>query len=402
MSSGYFDNNANYPMSEEAIFDYVRGCAIGNVGCRTKLAEKGMLLINNFKSFIENEFSTDQIKYKAIITSGGSESNSTAVFHHLYRSKILNGIRPHFISSTVEHPSITEYLMKLQQDQVADVTWITPKHNGEVIIDKILAAVKPTTTCVFLQSVNSETGCVQNIAKLQKDLFNLNIPLHVDHVQGYRKMKYPNGVGDTIAISLHKIGAPLGIGILLYRGELHPMIAGKQNDGMRGGTYNIAVITAASGVLQKFQMREIKLFKLFFLKELNKYYDIIPYTSYNKEYHLRESINRPIIVLFSDERCLPHTIFMSILYDGEVLCGGVVKEIMFREGYTIATGTACNSNIKNIDYSMPGSMTSSNIADELKRGFVRISFNNTINEKILRKFAKKFDAMNKRLANSSK
>lgn len=396
--NGYFDNNANYPISNETILDYVKGCTIGNVGCHTKMAQKGRQLIDNFKSFIENEFSTATTKYKVIITSGGSESNSTAISHHLYQTRMIRNVRPHFVSSTVEHPSITEYMLRLEKDGIADVSWVKPQSNGETLIADIMGVVDANTTCVFLQSVNSETGCVQNIAGLQRELARLGVPLHVDHVQGYRKTRYPNGVGDTISLSLHKIGAPLGIGILVYRGELTPLIAGKQNDNMRGGTYNIGTIAAASGVLQKFQMREMKLFKLFFMQELSKYYDIIPYANLNSNLnqYLVASKQKPIIILFSDERCLPHTIFMSILLDGEVLCGGVVKEIMFREGYTIATGTACNSEPTK-DKNPIGSMTSSNIAEELKPGFVRISFNNNINEKILRKFASKFNSMNKLL-----
>lgn len=400
MSSGYFDNNANYPISHETMIDYLRGCAIGNVNCRTKMAEKGRQLIENFKSFIENEFSTADSKYKAIITSGGSESNSTVINHHLYRTRLLHGIKPHFVASTVEHPSITEYLLQLDKDGIADISWIKPKPNGEIPIADMVAEIRPSTTCVFLQSVNSETGCVQNIASLQKHLFKLNIPLHVDHVQGYRKMNYPLGVGDTISMSLHKIGAPLGIGILVYRGGLTPMIAGKQNGGMRGGTYNIGAITAASKVLQTFRMKEMKIYKSFFLKEMSKFYDIVPYSQLNLNRAIASSKSHPIIVLFSDERCLPHTIFMSILLDGEVLCGKVAEEFMFREGYTIATGTACSKEKTN---SNPiGSMKSSDITEDLKRGFIRISFNNDINEGKLRKLAAKFGHMNNVLISSVK
>lgn len=391
MSNGFFDNNANCPISDDVITDYIRGCKIGNVGCRTRNAELGRKLIDNFISFIENEFSSGQAgpgtAYRAIITSGGSESNSTVIYHHLYNSKILNGIRPHFVCSTVEHPSITEYLIALENDNVADVSWIRPKYNGAVPIENIMAEVTPATTCVFLQSVNSETGCVQNIAALQKALKKYGVPLHVDHVQGYRKTRYPNGVGDTISLSLHKIGAPLGIGVLLYRGNINPMIAGKQNGGKRGGTYNIGVITAASKVLQTFTMREMKVYKQFFLKELSKYY-IMVMPNHSRLEQIKIS-NRPTILLFSDEQCLSHTLFLTIFLNGNPVCGKAIKEYMYQHGYTIATGTACGSE-PGAKIEARGSMLSSDIPEPFKIGFLRISFGNNINEKMLKKFAKKF------------
>lgn len=405
MSSGFFDNNANYPISNEVLVDYARGCKMGNVGCRTKMAEIGRKLIESFTNFIENEFSdhaNPHSTYKAIITSGGSESNSTVINHYLYKTKILNGIRPHFVCSTVEHPSITEYLIKLEEDDVADINWIQPKYNGGVPIENIIAAVNNNTTCVFLQSVNSETGCVQNIAGLQIALKQMGVPFHVDHVQGYRKTRYPVGVGDTISLSLHKIGAPLGIGVLLYKGDLHPMIAGKQNSGKRGGTYNIGTITAASKVLQTFSMREMKVYKQFFLKELSKYYQIIIPSSELRAHpsakldQIKISDN-PTVLLFSDEQCLSHTLFLTIFLNRKPLCGKAVKEYMFQHGYTIATGTACG-NEPGIKVEARGSMLSSDIPEPFKVGFLRISFGNNINEKILRQFAKQFKHLNQEFA----
>lgn len=389
MSEWFFDNNANYPISREVIEYYDKSCTIGNISCKTKVAEKGRQLIEGFIDFLENEASSASHRYKAIITSGGSESNSTVIQSHVYNSVFLNKIRPHFVTSTVEHPSITEYLIRLERDDVADITWIKPASNGEVPIDQMVNAIRPATVCVFLQSVNSETGCEQNIVGLWKQIQQLQRrpSIHVDHVQGYRKIDLPP-VADTIAISLHKIGAPLGIGTLLYRDSMRltPLIAGKQNDGMRGGTYNIGAITAASRVLQTFKMKDMSHYKKYFLQQLGQTYNVVQFgnghnfSSGNSGYP-----SNPTLVLFSDMKCLPHTLFMTFIINGAPVCGQVIKEILFRKGYTVGTGTACSNESK--DKEVRGSMASSDINEQLKMGFVRISFNNTINEKILKRFA---------------
>lgn len=396
MADHFFDNNANYPINSETIECYDKGCKIGNVSCRTRLAEQGQVLISEFVKYLEDEFSgrADVHKYKAVITSGGSESNSTAIHNYVYQSVFLNRIQPHFISSTVEHPSITDYLQRLEQDGVAAISWIKPQSNGEVLISDIVSAIRTNTTCIFLQSVNSETGCEQNLALLWSNIKNIKprIRIHVDHVQGYRKINLPSGIADTISISLHKIGAPLGIGVLLYRKSLKlvPLIAGKQNDGMRGGTYNIGAIAAASYVLQSFEMKPMSHYKKQFLSLLSKTYKILYFNPANPYQYMRES---PVCVIYSDEKCLPHTIFMSIVIDGETVCGKVVKEILFRDGFTIGTGTACSANLEQTN--AIGSMTSSSIPDELKFGFVRISFNNYVNGKSLKQFADSFNTVSK-------
>lgn len=398
MADRFFDNNANYPISSDTIESYDKGCKIGNVSCRTQLAEQGQILIGEFVKYLEGEFSGNTHKYKAIITSGGSESNSTAIHNYVYQSVFVNKMKPHFVSSTVEHPSITDYLVRLEQDGIADVSWIKPQSNGEVPIDGIVSAIRPATTCIFLQSVNSETGCEQNLALLWNHISHISprIRVHVDHVQGYRKINLPIGIADTISISLHKIGAPLGIGVLLYRKSLKlvPLIAGKQNDGMRGGTYNIGAIVAASHVLQSFEMKPMSHYKKQFLSLLSKVYKILYFNPANPYQYMRESSGTdPVCVVYSDEKCLPHTVFMSIVVDSETVCGKVVKEILFRDGFTIGTGTACSANLDQTN--AIGSMTSSSIPDELKSGFVRISFNNYVNSKSLKRFADSFNAVPK-------
>lgn len=398
----YFDNNANCPITSETLNEYVAGSRIGNVSCNTKFAKRGKELINQLKSSMATEFGNAN-DYTAIITSGGSESNSTVISHYVYTSRLLHGFKPNFISSSVEHPSITDYLERLEEDGVATVTWIKPSFNGGISIQDIEAAIRPDTICVFLQSVNSETGCIQNIAALQLLLQNksktLNrfIGLHVDNVQGFRRINYPKNVGDTISLSLHKVGAPLGIGILLTRIKLTPLIAGKQNSGLRGGTYNIGAIEASLGALRRFSYNNPKQYKRYFLTQMARAYNIIEFPQLkmdefahvgNGETHIP---NERTIILFSDAKCLPHTIFFAIMVNTKILCGLRVKEFMFSEGYTIGTGTACaNEATKALEH---GSMASADLPGAIKKGFIRISFGCSINENSLKKLSDKFIKM---------
>jgi cysteine desulfurase len=386
----YYDHNANCPIDSVTLSEYVKASKIGNVSCMTSLAEKGKKIINEIKSSLSCEFS-GKCQYKTIITSGGSESNSTVINHYMYEYRTLNGIIPHFICSTVEHPSITDYLERLENDGVATITWIKPKFNGEINIADISNSIQADTVCVFLQSVNSETGCVQNIVALQLLLrkasksLNRNIMLHVDHVQGFRRMEYPKDVGDTISISLHKIGAPLGIGVLLTKIQLTPLIAGKQNDSLRGGTYNIGAIAASVSILSRFTYNSPSQYKRYFLDRLSEHFRVISYGE------LDITKTEPTIILFSDKKCLPHTVFFAIMVDTKILCGLAVKSFMYAKGFTIGTGTACANETNKV--LTRGSMASADIPEAVKKGFIRISFGCNVNEKNLGKLATGFSKL---------
>jgi cysteine desulfurase len=363
----YFDCNANMPMSQDVFTAYKNGCEIGNVSVKTQFSNLGNKIIERLK---ENVNDIHGGNYITTITSGGSESNSSVIFHFLYRS-ILANKRLKIVSSMVEHPSITEYLLQLQNDGIADITWIKPEYNGKIKIKNIIAATSQDVDCVFLQSVNSETGCIQDISQLYNYLHAKNIWLHVDNVQGFKKMTYPANIGDSISISFHKIGAPLGIGALLTKEKLHPMIAGKQNNGMRGGTYNIGAITASMHMLRKYKYSITDSAKNRFLEILARKYNVILYPEFMRLYEGKNITIPDSIILFSNDECLPHTIFFSIVKSGNVLCGLYIKDYLFEsKKITVGNGSACN----NEKASIIGSMSASDIPPKIKKGFLRVSF----------------------------
>lgn len=362
----YLDNNSNVCISNKCLQYYNKGAKFGNIYAKTEFADEGKDIIMKFKNYILAEHGSN---YHVIITSGGSESNSHAIFNILYKNKFHN-LR--FLCSTVEHPSITEYMKQLQHDGIATVKWVTPATNGKVDqLEFVNIAKEFMPHCAFLQSANSETGCMQNILFVYNKLQELGIPMHVDNVQGFMKMKYPKNTGDTIAISLHKIGSPLGIGALLFKKNFHmnTMIAGKQNGGFRGGTYNIGAIYASVYCMSVYEYSGMKLAKIFFLNELNKYYPLMNYNEFTK---LKPNSIDTYAVIYSDIECLPHTILLSLVKDNTVICGKKMQHYLYEHGYTVGTGSACNSKNKSESDNL-GSMQSSAIDKNLKTGFLRFS-----------------------------
>lgn len=358
-----FDANANHIIEKKYFKLLENGLLMGNInsGLGNQNADK---VIANFKNLFTNEFGNN---YDVLITSGASESNST----------IINNIpkQSHVIVSTAEHPSITEGIKYLEDNNEISVTWIKPKYNGEICINEIIKTITFDTSTVIIQSVNGETGYIQNIMLLNNYLKNNRpeIHLHIDNTQGYKKINYPPNVGRSISLSLHKIGSIIGIGVLLVEKEinLRPLIFGKQNDGLRGGTYNFAAIMLSLEVIRNYRGKEYGLYKRLFLTQLK--YNVLLFPLKNTA--INEKL--PTMILLSDEGCVGNVISGYIIYKGRIVCSKILANYLLNNNIKIGIGSACN-NEKSSDL---GSIRSSPlINDNEKTGIFRISFSNDINE----------------------
>lgn len=184
-----------------------------------------------------------------IFTSGGTEANNIAIFSSLRRGA-------HFVTSTVEHPSVHAVLTHLAQ-QGLKVSFIKPR--GFMIHAKDVAAeVREDTALVSIMHVNNETGALSDIAAICAAVKarNSRTLFHSDGVQALYKTHIDlSAVGaDYYSVSAHKIHGLKGTGALLCRkGALvKPMLfGGGQETGMRPGTENTLGIQVFDAVLRE-------------------------------------------------------------------------------------------------------------------------------------------------------
>ncbi|XP_064239466.1 selenocysteine lyase isoform X3 [Aotus nancymaae] len=258
-----------------------------------------------------------------IFTSGGTESNNLVIhsvvkhFHVNQTSKgdtgvhlsPVEGAKPHLITSSVEHDSIRLPLEHLAEEQAADqplfflllsllnvkmmkmktfmviyfhlintVTFVpVSKASGQVEVDDILAAVRPTTRLVSIMLANNETGVIMPIPEISQHIKALNreraaaglppILVHTDAAQalGKRRVDVEHLGVDFLTIVGHKFYGPR-IGALYVRGLgectlLCPMLfGGGQEQNFRPGTENTPMIAglgkAAELVTQNWEAYE--------------------------------------------------------------------------------------------------------------------------------------------------
>ncbi|MBR4953275.1 MAG: cysteine desulfurase [Oscillospiraceae bacterium] len=178
---------------------------------------------------------------EVFFTSGATEANNWAV-----RSACSCGKGNNIVVSALEHKSILAPVEAMKA-QGYTVTRIYPDANG-VISPEALDAVMTADTClVCVQSLNNETGVIQDVAAIADVVHRYDALYMCDAAQSFGHTVQPLHRADLITISAHKFGGPKGIGCLVMRYPNFPkpmLLGGGQELGMRSGTENVPAIAA--------------------------------------------------------------------------------------------------------------------------------------------------------------
>ena len=176
-----------------------------------------------------------------LITSGGTESNNTAL-----RGIAMKNPQCQIITSLIEHDAILEPCKKLSQSGF-DVDYLPVDSFGMVNPLELTNRISEKTCLVSIMFGNNEVGSIQHISELSKTCNEKKIPFHTDAIQAVGKI--PIDVKelnvDLLSISSHKIYGPKGVGALYIKNgiSIAPFIlGGGQENGLRSGTENVANI----------------------------------------------------------------------------------------------------------------------------------------------------------------
>jgi cysteine desulfurase len=267
-----------------------------------------------------------------LITSGGTESNNTA----------LVGISSQFpssqiITSSIEHDAILEPCKKLNSKGF-HVDYLPVDKFGMIDTSDLENIISKKTSLVSVMFGNNEVGTIQPIAKIAKICHENGVLFHTDAVQAVGKL--PVDVKeldiDLLSISAHKLHGPKGIGALYIKDgiKIDPIIlGGGQEFRLRSGTENVASIVGfgqACEIAQNNLIENIssikKLQTLLVEKVLNK----IPETTFNGHSESRLSNNA-------------HFTFLGV--NGEDL---IIK--LDEYGIAASTGSACSVNTQKASH----------------------------------------------------
>lgn len=252
----YLDYNATAPVRTAAKAAVI--AALDHVGNASSIHQEG----RKARGLIET--ARDQIaklinaqSKEITFTSGGTESNNLVLASNLGALGKKQALAATLLSAT-EHPS----LIKAQQLSPRPVELINVDGNGIVDLKHLEQLLKnwqqksdlPVLVSVML--VNNETGVIQPMQKIAALVHQYGGFIHADAIQALGKVAidFENMNVDLLSLSSHKIGGPLGAGVLVIRlGVLVDSYikGGGQELGLRAGTENIPAISGFGAAAQQ-------------------------------------------------------------------------------------------------------------------------------------------------------
>ncbi len=192
---------------------------------------------------------------EVVMTAGGTEADNLGIKGLFAARHREDARRVRVLASPVEHHAVLDCVEWLAAEREAHVDWLPVDSRGLVDVgaaSRLLSEDPGSVALLACMWANNEVGTVQPVRALVDAAHAHGVPVHVDAVQGLGWL----GTGltdladlgaDTVAVSGHKLGAPVGSGALLVRRGV-PLEAvvhgGGQERGVRSGTVDTAAAAA--------------------------------------------------------------------------------------------------------------------------------------------------------------
>jgi cysteine desulfurase len=239
----YLDYNATTPTDPavaEAMRPFLTGF-FGNPSSGHSFGVEARLAVDKARGQVAELLGC--AKDEIVFTSGGSEANNHAIKG---TALALKGRGRHIITSSVEHPAVTEPCMYLMGEGF-DVTFLPVDSTGLVDPADVEGAIRDDTILVTVMHANNEVGTIEPIAEISRLAHARGVRVHSDGAQSCGKI--PARVDelgvDLFSVAGHKLYAPKGIGALYIREgtELDKLVHGAGHESnRRAGTENVLEI----------------------------------------------------------------------------------------------------------------------------------------------------------------
>ena len=404
----YFDNNATTLINPTAKKIYSEWLECYNASSDSKIAKPARLQLERATDAILAHCSVSTATHTAIFTSGATESNCLIIKSCVksYKRKLIekgSDLRPHVVTSALEHHSIIECLHDLQECGDIDVTYVEPTIYGNILPSDVKEAILPNTCLITIMFANNELPVINNLSEIGAIAHERRIPVHSDCVQVFGKYKINMEVHnlDALSASAHKFYGPKGVGLLIISNKLiegyglTAEIHGSQQHGLRGGTENIAgissMMTALKAAFNKRQEKNKKLYKLrdYMLSSIYKIFQQGLYLNYLTDKDPKKDVE--LVSLGPPDKnkgfILPNTILLAIAKNkGKPFCNVELKKAMDEKGVVVSIGSACLTNSKTASHVL----NAIGAPPVIKRGVIRISFSDANSVEEINKFCKIF------------
>ena len=251
----YLDHAATTPMRESALeaFKNAEEFAYANSAGGHELSRRAKNLLEESRDFIASYFGA--APSEITFTSGGTEADNWVIKAPFINSKNSQNL----VTSKIEHEAVLASAEWLET-QGQKVNYASCNKDGQVDVNEFLDKCNNDTAIASLMYANNETGVVQQIEKIAREvkIKNPETLFHSDVVQAVSSEKldfHKLGI-DSAAVSGHKIGGPKGIGIMFLSSKYklpNYFHGGKQELEKRAGTVNVSGVAGLAAALKEHQ-----------------------------------------------------------------------------------------------------------------------------------------------------
>ncbi|MFQ5690550.1 MAG: cysteine desulfurase family protein [Gemmatimonadota bacterium] len=179
---------------------------------------------------------------ESLFTGGGTQSDNLAILGFV---RARAGRRPRVLLSAIEHKACLGAAERAEAEG-ATVRLLPVDSEGTVELEALadeLRADADRPTLVSILWANNEVGSVQPVARAAALAHEHGALFHTDAVQAFGKIpvSLETVPADLLTVTAHKLGGPVGIGLLVRRRdtELEPLAyGGSQERSLWPGTQN--------------------------------------------------------------------------------------------------------------------------------------------------------------------
>ena len=252
----YLDNAATTPMDPKVIEKISSEMTndFGNASSQHAFGRKARQVVEAARHQLAETINAED--KEIIFTSGGSESNNTAIFG---TARARKKIGKKIITTKVEHPSVLNPMKRLAQEGY-EIVYLDVDKAGHINLKDLKRELTPDTILVSVMAVNNEVGSIMPLKEIGELVKDSNAYFHVDDVQGFGNIEIDvkDMNIDLLSTSAHKVNGPKFLGFLYEKNGLNVsnlLLGGEQELKRRPGTENVPGI-AGFGVADQ-ELREM-------------------------------------------------------------------------------------------------------------------------------------------------
>ena len=245
MQSGrvYLDHAATTDLLPEAREAWLEASArVGNPSSLHESGRAARRLVEEARESIAADLGVRPSE--VLFTSGGTEADNLAVKGLAWASPD----RSRILCSSIEHHAVLDPVAWLGE-QGRDITWLPVDALGRVDVDDVRECLSDDVALCTVMWANNEVGTIQPIAAIAAACDEAGVPFHTDAVQALGQVPVDAALPGltSLALSGHKLGAPVGTGALVLRRDARivpHMHGGGQEREVRSGTFDAPGIAA--------------------------------------------------------------------------------------------------------------------------------------------------------------